>query len=73
MATAMTGSRLNFLVNDSIGQGKSFTLSLQNEPTITADVALKDISIGKFDFRILEFKNPKLKLAFDKFLADYYI
>jgi hypothetical protein len=73
MASAMTGSGLNFLANDSIGQGKSFTLSLQNEPTITADVALKDVAIGRFDFRTLEFKNPKLKFAFEKFLAHYYV
>jgi hypothetical protein len=72
MASAMSGSGLNVLANDSIGQGNSLTLSLRNDPTITADVLVQDIAIGKFDFRTLNFKNPKLKFAFEKFLAHYY-
>ncbi|WP_309741675.1 MULTISPECIES: hypothetical protein [unclassified Chamaesiphon] len=64
MTSAIAGSGLNVLANDSIGQGKSFTLSLPNEPTITADVLVQDLAIGRFDF-----KNPKLKFAFAKFLV----
>lgn len=72
MASAMSGSGLNVSANDSIGQGKSFTLSLRNDPTITADVSVQDLSIGRFDFGNIEFKNPKLKSAFEKFLACYH-
>jgi hypothetical protein len=72
MATAMTGSGLNFAATDSIGLSRTYTFSLRNEPTVAADVLMPDSAIGRFDFRLLEFKNPKLKLAFDKFLAHYY-
>lgn len=71
MASAMSGSGLNIVANNSLGSGKSLTLSLQNEPTIAADVAISDLSIGRFDFRNLDLKNPKLKSAFDRFLACY--
>ena len=60
--SAISGSGLSVFANDSIGQGKSLTLSLP-DPTITADVLVQDIAIGRFDF-----KNPKLKLAFAKLL-----
>lgn len=72
MASAMSGSGLNISTNDSIGRGKSLTLSLHNDSTIAADVLVQDLSIGRFDFRNFEFKNPKLKSAFEKFLAHYY-